>query len=157
MGVIADKGKRLRYVEIADDIRSRVQGGKVAPGSRVGTFGSLMQDYAAAKGTIDKALGVLRQEGIVVTMSGKGIFAAESAVPAVSGPQDIRTLSEQVAELRTEMRALRASDETLGRIEGNLVELYDKTGNEYPWEDLPDGERQAREADEGGSRHDQHA
>jgi GntR family transcriptional regulator len=125
--VSADEGKRLRYVEIADDIRSRIRDGRIEPGSRVGTFGSLGQDYDAAKGTIDKALGVLRREGIVVTVSGKGIFAANAGSAPPAG-----TLGEQVAELRAELA------DALGRIEGNLIELYGKTGNEYPWEELPD-------------------
>ena len=37
----------------------------------IGTFGSLGKDYGAAKGTVDKALDVLRQEGAVVTIDNR--------------------------------------------------------------------------------------
>jgi len=57
----------------------RIRDGKLPPGARIGTFGSLGKDYDAAKGTVDKALDVLRQEGAVVTIAGKGIFVAGDA------------------------------------------------------------------------------
>jgi hypothetical protein len=77
--------------------------------------------------------------GVVFWEHGPALVAALGSRPEV-------TL--EVAELRTELT------EALGRIEGNLVELYDKTGNDYPWEDLPDG---ARPADEKGDSHEQRA
>lgn len=96
-------------MEIADDIRRRVRRGQLGPDGRVGTFGSLEEDYGAAKGTIEKALGVLRQEGTIVTYAGKGVFAAGSAVRDASGTDAdrIAALERRVSELeRDEVREL---------------------------------------------------
>jgi DNA-binding transcriptional regulator YhcF (GntR family) len=106
--VTAPSGKHLRYIEIADDIRDRIWDGKLPPGTRIGTFGSLGTDYGAAKGTVDKALDVLRQEGAVVTIAGKGIFVAGDAMAetATSASPSDQRLSKQIEALTEELRRL---------------------------------------------------
>jgi DNA-binding GntR family transcriptional regulator len=138
-------------MEIADDIRNRVRGGTLQPGSRVGTFGSLGKDYLAAKGTIDKALDVLRQEGAVVTVAGKGIFVADRAIAgttARSNPGDQR-ISEQIDALGEEIRRLARRinvaeaqagvvselRETVAGLQAQVMNLYHSTGQEYPYEE----------------------
>jgi GntR family transcriptional regulator len=37
----------------------------------------LTQQYGVAKGTAEKALGVLRTEGLVVTVPGRGIYVTD--------------------------------------------------------------------------------
>ena len=36
-----------------------------------------MQQYEVAGGTIDKAIGILRDEGLVRTVTGRGIYVTE--------------------------------------------------------------------------------
>jgi DNA-binding GntR family transcriptional regulator len=117
--VTAPAGKRLRYIEIADDIRSRIRDGKLPAGARIGTFDSLGKDYSAAKGTIDKALDVLRQEGAVVTLAGMGIFVADN--PGVMAAGSGQQLAGEVAELR----------ERVSRLEAQVIDLYHSTGRHY--------------------------
>jgi DNA-binding GntR family transcriptional regulator len=38
---------------------------------------SITQEYGVAKGTAEKALGVLRDEGLVVTVPGRGIYVID--------------------------------------------------------------------------------
>jgi GntR family transcriptional regulator len=137
-------------MEIAADIRNRIREGTITPGSRVGTFASLEKDYGAAKGTIDKALDVLRQEGAVVTIAGKGIFAAENAArgAAAHGRGD-RRLSEQLEALAGEVRRLAARmeaaetqaglvselRETVATLQAQVISLYHSTGLTYPYQD----------------------
>ena len=102
----AASGKRLRYVEIADAIRQRVRNGEVDEEGRVGTFGSLQEDYGAAKGTVDKALGLLREEGVVVTIAGKGIFAAGTGIASTPAGDRVAALEAEVAMLREQVGAI---------------------------------------------------
>ena len=77
--------------------------------------------------------GDLNDGGIIERqpdLSRPGRCLTAQAEPAA----DYSHLAAEVAGLRTELA------ETLGRIEGNLVELYGKTGNDYPWEEGPAGE-----------------
>jgi hypothetical protein len=39
-----------------------------------GQAGTLAQEYEVAKGTAEKALGVLREDGLVRTVPGRGIY-----------------------------------------------------------------------------------
>jgi DNA-binding GntR family transcriptional regulator len=106
---VTDNGKRLRYLEIAEDIRQRIRRGQVGPDGRVGTFGSLEEDYGAAKNTIDKALGVLREEGTVVTFAGKGIFVSGTVPREAPVPERVAALEKRVDELEAQMMDLRAN------------------------------------------------
>jgi GntR family transcriptional regulator len=143
-------GKRLRYMEVADDIRKRVREGVIKPGSRVGTFSSLGKDYGVAIGTVNKALDVLRQEGTVVTIAGKGIFAAETAAGGAAAPRPgDRRLSEQLEALAGEVRRLatrmEAAEtqagfiselrETVATLQAQVISLYHSTGLTYPYEE----------------------
>jgi DNA-binding GntR family transcriptional regulator len=147
--VTTPDGKRLRYAEIADDIRERLRASEIEPGSRVGTFSSLGKDYGVAIGTINKALDVLRAEGTVVTVAGKGIFVADHAVPGpapAAGNGD--RLSEQLDALREEVRRLAVRldaaeaqsglvaelRETVASLQAQVMDLYHSMGQPYPYE-----------------------
>ena len=82
-----------------------------------------------------------RSEGVLTGQPGKAVYVRALPDEAAVGAHDLQTLSKQVAGLI----------EAQGRLEGNLVELYDKTGHDYPYEDLPPG------AEEEGDRREQHA
>jgi len=146
--VTAPSGKHLRYIEIADDIRDRIRDGKLPPGARIGTFGSLGKDYDAAKGTVDKALDVLRQEGAVVTIAGKGIFVAGDAIAetATSGGPNDQRLSKQIEALSEELRRLagrvEAAEaqaipelrEAVAGLQAQVMNLYHSVGQPDPYE-----------------------
>jgi DNA-binding GntR family transcriptional regulator len=141
--VAAASGRHVLYREIAEDIRERIRSGKLAPGEPVGYLPDLRARYGAAQNTVRDALKVLAGEGLIYTVPGKGSFVADDAAaiaardPADRGQDDSAALSELAGELRAEMA------QELGRIEANLVELYGRTGNDYPWEERPGGERPA--------------
>jgi GntR family transcriptional regulator len=62
------------YVQLADILRARIESGELAPRRPVPSKRTLMQDYGVAGGTIDKAIGILRDEGLVRTVTGRGIY-----------------------------------------------------------------------------------
>jgi DNA-binding GntR family transcriptional regulator len=144
------EGKRLRYMEIADAIRERLREGEIEPGSRVGTFSSLGKDYGVAIGTINKALDVLRAEGTVVTLAGKGIFVADLAAagPAAATGNGDQRLSAQIGALEEQIRTLNARldaaeaqsglvaelKETVASLQAQVMDLYHSMGQPYPYE-----------------------
>lgn len=65
------------YVQLADILRARIKSGELAPRRPVPSKRTLMQDYGVAGGTIDKAIGVLRDEGLVRTVTGRGIYVID--------------------------------------------------------------------------------
>jgi DNA-binding GntR family transcriptional regulator len=65
------------YIQLADILRARIASGELAPRRPVPSKRTLMQDYGVAGGTIDKALGILRAEGLVRTVIGRGIYVTE--------------------------------------------------------------------------------
>jgi DNA-binding GntR family transcriptional regulator len=62
------------YIQLAAILRARIESGELAPRRPVPSKRTLMQDYGVAGGTIDKAIGILRDEGLVRTVTGRGIY-----------------------------------------------------------------------------------
>ncbi len=62
------------YVQLAEILRARIISGELAPRRPVPSKRTLMQEYGVAGGTVDKAIGILRDEGLVRTVIGRGIY-----------------------------------------------------------------------------------
>ncbi len=65
------------YVQLADILRARIESGELAPRRPIPSKRTLMQEYGVAGGTIDKAIGILRDEGLVRTVTGRGIYVVD--------------------------------------------------------------------------------
>lgn len=70
-------GEPLKYREIADDLRRRIDGGEFPPGSKLPPERDLVQEYGKAQGTIRQALAALRDEGITESRVGSGVYVRE--------------------------------------------------------------------------------
>ena len=68
--------REIRYRNIADDLRRRVEAGEFAAGRLLPSESELSAAYAASRITIRKALELLRDEGLVDARQGFGWFAA---------------------------------------------------------------------------------
>jgi len=60
------------YLQLAGILRGEIQVGKLA--RRVPSVKSLTQQYGVAQGTAERALAVLREEGLVRSRIGRGHF-----------------------------------------------------------------------------------
>ena len=99
----AMKASRVPYLEIAAEIREQIRSGRLRPGDKLRTVRSMAADYSVAQGTVGAAMEVLRAEGLVDTVQGKGsvVVAVPGEVPA---DPDVAKLSAEVAELREMVR-----------------------------------------------------
>ena len=69
----------LAYVAVADDIAGRIASGELAPGTRLRSERDLAEYYGRAYGTIRKAMALLRERGLIVTIHGRGTFVRSPA------------------------------------------------------------------------------
>lgn len=72
--------RRIRYQEIADDLRRTIESGEPARGDVLPSEASLGSQYGASRVTIRKALEVLRSEGLVESRQGFGWMVAVEPV-----------------------------------------------------------------------------
>ncbi|MFR9675903.1 winged helix-turn-helix domain-containing protein [Streptomyces sp. TR06-5] len=60
-----DVGGTPRYRQVAADLRTRILDGRIEPEANLPTQQSLRRRYAVGRGTVQSALAVLREEGLV--------------------------------------------------------------------------------------------
>ena len=62
------------YRQLADLLRGQIEREELAPRRPVPSKRTLTQTYGIAGGTIDKAMDLLRAEGLIKTVRGKGLY-----------------------------------------------------------------------------------
>jgi DNA-binding GntR family transcriptional regulator len=65
------------YQQLASIIREQVRTGELARGQRLPSVMKLAEQYGVAQITVQKALRILKDEGLVVGVGGYGTFVAE--------------------------------------------------------------------------------
>lgn len=80
-------GARPLYRRIADDLRAAIASGTLRPGDKVPSERELARRYGTANMTARQALGVLKDEGLVVTSQGRGSFVRPRPPVRRLGPQ----------------------------------------------------------------------
>jgi GntR family transcriptional regulator len=75
--VIDREGMTPLYLQVADLIASRIRSGELAPNRPVPSEHELAATFGVARGTARKALGVLKDRGLVVAVNGRGTFVRE--------------------------------------------------------------------------------
>ena len=114
----------LKYRQIAEVLRGRIERGDYPVGTQLPTKPEIAADQKAAQGTVDAALTVLRELGLVETRQGSGTFVLAQHAPEVEADQ----LAGDVATLKADLASLL---EKVSEIEAKLIDLYGKNGYEY--------------------------
>lgn len=79
---MAARGEYERpWRRIAADLRAKILAGRWQPGDRLPTLAQLQEQYDVARGTVAGAVHLLRDEGLVDTRGGSGIYVRELPVP----------------------------------------------------------------------------
>jgi DNA-binding GntR family transcriptional regulator len=63
--------------QIAADIRAKIEHGELAPGDTLPSIVALASQYQVATKTAQKAIAILKREGLVESEPGYGTFVAE--------------------------------------------------------------------------------
>jgi len=62
------------YQQLADILRKQILSGELAPRRPIPSKKTLTQQHAIAGGTVDRAVDLLKAEGLVKTVPGRGIY-----------------------------------------------------------------------------------
>ncbi len=62
------------YLQLAAKLRARITSGELGPRDRLPSIKTLTQETGLAVGTVRRAIGVLVDEGLAYTVSGRGTF-----------------------------------------------------------------------------------
>lgn len=76
--IIDREGPVPPYRQIADDLRRKIEDGTIPPGRRIPSIVEMEQEYNVARDTLRKATQVLKDEGLVQTVTGMGIYVVDS-------------------------------------------------------------------------------
>lgn len=69
-GVIDHSADRPVYKQLADLVRTQIQSGEFDPGQRLPAQKDYMQEHGLARDTVERAMAVLRNEGLIVVRRG---------------------------------------------------------------------------------------
>jgi len=70
-----DHGGRLPvYLQLADIIEQRIKSGELRAGRTIPSEQTLMQEFGLSRGSVRKAVSVLRERGLVDTVPHRGTF-----------------------------------------------------------------------------------
>jgi len=132
------RAKKLTELLI-DEIKVLIEADSLQPGDKIPTEQELMKIFKVSRTCVREALSVLRQEGIVEIIQGKGTFLKKNytPLPDISDPSSRglahfiearKILESSMARLAAE----RASDEDLDRMESVLSALEDGDAEPEP-------------------------
>ncbi|WP_286248232.1 GntR family transcriptional regulator [Streptomyces graminofaciens] len=80
MVIIDREGPVPPYRQIADHLRRQIEDGTIPPGRRIPTMVEMEQAYGVARDTLRKATQVLKDEGLVETVRGMGIYVVDRSM-----------------------------------------------------------------------------
>ena len=110
MIVLNTRDPKPIYEQITDNFRRLIASGGIAPGERLPSVRELATRLTINPNTIQRAYRQLEQEGYIVSLPGKGCFAAEGSAPR----QDrLRMLWLQLETAAAELRLAGVSQQEL--------------------------------------------
>src|SRR5262245_32971549 len=86
------------YLQIADDLRTQIRGGALAPGQALPSTAQLAQQYDASLSVVKMAVGILRNEGLVIGQQGRGVFVRDLEPGSEADEPDLRVVVRELAE-----------------------------------------------------------
>ncbi|GII89574.1 hypothetical protein Ssi03_75640 [Sphaerisporangium siamense] len=108
------KTGRPGYLQIADELREQIRRGTLAPGDLLPSTNRLSEQFDASLSVVKMAVGILRNEGLVIGQQGKGVYVREIGTTAGDSPA---ATADEVAEIRASIKEL---TERLERVESQL-------------------------------------
>ena len=62
------------YEQLAAILRRAIESGTYGPRDPIPSESTLQQEHGIARGTVRRALDILRDEGLIITITGRGTF-----------------------------------------------------------------------------------
>ncbi|MFC4004898.1 GntR family transcriptional regulator [Prauserella oleivorans] len=93
------------FERVAASIRDAVVSGRWAPGEQLPSNRVLAEQHDVSLPTLQRAIGVLRDEGWLLSRGSVGVFVADP-LPESKPPETLSELRETVSALRVDLAAL---------------------------------------------------
>lgn len=103
---------RPPYQQVASAVRDLISTGEFEAGAKLPKHEELIETYGVSLGTVKRALGLLQDEGLIVSRRGEGAFVRSRPSSLRSDEADDSGLREEVADLR---RRLEIVERKLGQ------------------------------------------
>lgn len=101
-------GPKYRY--IADDLRDQIAAGKYKPGDRLPSKAAMVRLYGGGVNTVERAVEVLRQEGLVESVQGAGMFVLKAPARQETGMAErLARLEKRFDDLECQVMDTRAA------------------------------------------------
>jgi DNA-binding transcriptional regulator YhcF (GntR family) len=75
---------RPPYQQVANALRAAILTGKLTPGEKLPSGNELATRYGVARMTVQQAIRILRDEGLIVSRQGSGVFVRERTTRAIA-------------------------------------------------------------------------
>jgi DNA-binding GntR family transcriptional regulator len=69
------------YRQVAEILRRRIAAGRYQPDTRIPTESELVEEFEVARTTARRAVGVLREEGLIYTVPNRGSYVTRQTPP----------------------------------------------------------------------------
>jgi GntR family transcriptional regulator len=79
--VIEPDGAELVYVQVANHMAARIERGEWEPNRRLPPERELAEFYGVSYDSVRRAMMVLRERGLIVTVHGRGTFVKQQHYP----------------------------------------------------------------------------
>jgi len=119
--------QRSPYLQVADMLRASIQTGTLQAGDRLPSVTELAASYNVAKMTVQRAIGVLRDEGLVVSWQGRGTFVRDRGSESAAQPVDYATIMQRLDEICDTVERF---EERLSRLEQDAAEPRQRQGDD---------------------------
>ncbi|TDE55804.1 FadR family transcriptional regulator [Nonomuraea mesophila] len=134
-----DTGRGLAH-ELVERLRSRILAGEIAPGQKLPTESSLVEEFGVSRTVVREAISRLQAAGLVETFQGRGSFVLDVPAPApfsvetsrVRTHRDVLDMIDFRIGVESESAGLaaeRRTDLQLKAIERALVDLGSSAGH----------------------------
>lgn len=143
-----DTISRTLYKKVANDLRSQIVAGALQVGDKIPSTPELSTLYSVSATAARNAVAVLREEGLLEGVPGKGVFVLATPADVDERRLSVESVHEEVSALRQEVQSLgqriddsQPSDVTakvdelaaaVGQLQADLRALYDRMGQPYP-------------------------
>lgn len=71
------EGKEPLYRQLATVLRGMIESGEIPPGRRLPSKKSIQQRWEVSQNTVERALALLKDDGLIETSMGRGLFVTQ--------------------------------------------------------------------------------
>lgn len=128
---------RPMQVRIADDLRSQITRGDLAPGEKLPTLAALAAEHGVSEMVARRAVELLRQEGAIISRKGSGSFVREAVTVRRHG---LERYSRSVWGGKNPKPLLKAEGEKQGKAVGQESSTEQVPAPRFVADRLPDVE-----------------